>query len=153
MNRELLATLERSLMDAARFWILLMFDDTGHPIASATMCLCRSDAADLAPHGLRGHLRTLRSFVPGVTELRLLFCGPPGSLAESSVRMSPEADPDAVSATLATVLDRLCRETRAHAVIVKDLSDEHGQHTEEVLLELLGCSWEDIGRLREQEII
>jgi crotonobetainyl-CoA:carnitine CoA-transferase CaiB-like acyl-CoA transferase len=30
---------------------------------------------------------------------------------------------------------------------------EFGQHTEEILTELLGCSWEEIGRLREAEVI
>jgi len=30
---------------------------------------------------------------------------------------------------------------------------EFGQHTEEVLREVLGCSWEEIGRLREDEVI
>ena len=30
---------------------------------------------------------------------------------------------------------------------------EFGQHTEEVLTEVLGCSWEEIGRLREEEVI
>jgi crotonobetainyl-CoA:carnitine CoA-transferase CaiB-like acyl-CoA transferase len=29
----------------------------------------------------------------------------------------------------------------------------HGQHTEEVLLSLAGCSWEDIERLRDQGVI
>lgn len=30
---------------------------------------------------------------------------------------------------------------------------ELGQHTEEILLEVLGASWEEIGELREQEVI
>ncbi len=30
---------------------------------------------------------------------------------------------------------------------------EFGQHTEEVLTEVLGCSWEEIGRLRQEEVI
>jgi CoA:oxalate CoA-transferase len=30
---------------------------------------------------------------------------------------------------------------------------EFGQHTEEVLTEVLGYSWEDVGRLRESEVI
>src|SRR5438128_5874343 len=30
---------------------------------------------------------------------------------------------------------------------------EFGQHTEEVLTEVLGCSWEEIGRLRDEEVI
>ena len=30
---------------------------------------------------------------------------------------------------------------------------EFGQHTEEILTEVLGCSWEEIGRLREEEVI
>jgi crotonobetainyl-CoA:carnitine CoA-transferase CaiB-like acyl-CoA transferase len=30
---------------------------------------------------------------------------------------------------------------------------EFGQHTEEVLLELGGCSWDDISRLKEEEVI
>ena len=30
---------------------------------------------------------------------------------------------------------------------------EFGQHTEEILTELLGYSWEDVGRLREGEVI
>ena len=29
---------------------------------------------------------------------------------------------------------------------------EFGQHTEEVLTEVLGCSWEEIGRLRQEEV-
>ena len=36
---------------------------------------------------------------------------------------------------------------------VRTSAPEFGQHTEEVLTELLGYSWEDIGRLREQEVI
>jgi len=30
---------------------------------------------------------------------------------------------------------------------------EFGQHTEEILTEVLGCSWEEIGRLRDDEVI
>jgi crotonobetainyl-CoA:carnitine CoA-transferase CaiB-like acyl-CoA transferase len=30
---------------------------------------------------------------------------------------------------------------------------EFGQHTEEILTEVLGYSWEDVGRLREAEVI
>ncbi len=30
---------------------------------------------------------------------------------------------------------------------------EFGQHTEEVLMEVLGCTWDDIGRLKEEEVI
>ena len=30
---------------------------------------------------------------------------------------------------------------------------EFGQHTEEILTDLLGCSWEEIGRLKEAEVI
>jgi crotonobetainyl-CoA:carnitine CoA-transferase CaiB-like acyl-CoA transferase len=30
---------------------------------------------------------------------------------------------------------------------------EFGQHTEEVLQEVLGCSWEEIGKLRDTEVI
>lgn len=30
---------------------------------------------------------------------------------------------------------------------------EFGQHTEEILIDLLGYTWEDVGRLREQEVI
>ncbi len=30
---------------------------------------------------------------------------------------------------------------------------EHGQHTEEVLMELLGYSWEEMGKLREQGVV
>ena len=30
---------------------------------------------------------------------------------------------------------------------------EFGQHTEEILTEVLGCSWEEIGRLRDEEVI
>src|SRR5262249_27226941 len=30
---------------------------------------------------------------------------------------------------------------------------EFGEHTEQVLIDLLGYSWEDIGRLKEQEVI
>jgi crotonobetainyl-CoA:carnitine CoA-transferase CaiB-like acyl-CoA transferase len=30
---------------------------------------------------------------------------------------------------------------------------EFGQHTEEILTELLGYSWEDVGRLREAAVI
>ena len=30
---------------------------------------------------------------------------------------------------------------------------EHGQHTEEILVDLLGYDWETVGRLREQEVI
>jgi crotonobetainyl-CoA:carnitine CoA-transferase CaiB-like acyl-CoA transferase len=35
----------------------------------------------------------------------------------------------------------------------KGVAPEFGEHTEQVLLDLLGYSWEDIGRLKEQEII
>jgi crotonobetainyl-CoA:carnitine CoA-transferase CaiB-like acyl-CoA transferase len=30
---------------------------------------------------------------------------------------------------------------------------EHGQHTEEILMDLCNCSWEDISRLKEQGVI
>jgi crotonobetainyl-CoA:carnitine CoA-transferase CaiB-like acyl-CoA transferase len=33
------------------------------------------------------------------------------------------------------------------------VAPEFGEHTEQVLIELLGYSWEDIGRLKEQEVI
>ena len=36
---------------------------------------------------------------------------------------------------------------------VTSLSPEIGQHTEEVLLEMGGYSWEEIGELREQRVI
>lgn len=35
---------------------------------------------------------------------------------------------------------------------VKSLAPELGQHTEEVLIDILGYSWEDIGKLREQGV-
>jgi crotonobetainyl-CoA:carnitine CoA-transferase CaiB-like acyl-CoA transferase len=35
----------------------------------------------------------------------------------------------------------------------KGVAPEFGEHTEQVLLDLLGYSWEDIGRLKEQEVI
>ena len=30
---------------------------------------------------------------------------------------------------------------------------EHGQHTEEVLIDVLGYSWDDIGELRKKEVL
>ena len=36
---------------------------------------------------------------------------------------------------------------------VRAPAPELGQHTEEVLLEVLGFEWEQIGRLREQGVI
>jgi crotonobetainyl-CoA:carnitine CoA-transferase CaiB-like acyl-CoA transferase len=35
----------------------------------------------------------------------------------------------------------------------KSPAPEFGEHTEQILLDLLGYSWEDIGRLKEQEVI
>jgi len=36
---------------------------------------------------------------------------------------------------------------------VRREAPEHGQHTEEVLMEVLGYSWEDIAKLRVEEVI
>jgi crotonobetainyl-CoA:carnitine CoA-transferase CaiB-like acyl-CoA transferase len=36
---------------------------------------------------------------------------------------------------------------------IKNCAPNFGQHTEEVLMEVLGCDWEEIQRLREEEVI
>jgi crotonobetainyl-CoA:carnitine CoA-transferase CaiB-like acyl-CoA transferase len=36
---------------------------------------------------------------------------------------------------------------------LRKAAPEFGQHTEEVLMELLGLDWDDIGRLKEKEVI
>ena len=36
---------------------------------------------------------------------------------------------------------------------IRTPAPEFGQHTEEILTEMLGYSWDDVGRLREQEVI
>ena len=35
----------------------------------------------------------------------------------------------------------------------RGVAPEFGEHTEQILVDLLGYSWEDIGRMKEQEII
>jgi crotonobetainyl-CoA:carnitine CoA-transferase CaiB-like acyl-CoA transferase len=36
---------------------------------------------------------------------------------------------------------------------IKSAAPEHGQHTEEVLIDELGYSWQELAELREQGII
>ncbi len=37
--------------------------------------------------------------------------------------------------------------------LVRTAAPEFGQHTEEVLIDLLGYSWDELGALREREVI
>jgi hypothetical protein len=62
MDPRFIAAVEQTVATARQFWSVLVFDDGGRPVGSASLCLYPLDAAVLCPPRPRRALQAIRRF-------------------------------------------------------------------------------------------
>ena len=136
MDPRLIRVLEETLADQCRMWVMMVTDPVGAAVACACLCLFIVDATITAPPAVRRIAEFIRSFWAGFLKFGVLFCSLPVPAGENHIRMTPEADREAVLTAVHKGMIRLARKHHARMMMFKEF--EVARHSELAPLERLG---------------
>lgn len=118
----------------SHFWYLLAYDgDT--PVGAACVSEYPLDTMVFASPLARGVVAIVRRVFPNYLKFRVTFCGLPISTAGSNLRVTAEADTDAVIRALNVAVEQIARERKTWLIVYKEL-DEQESHRAASLEEL-----------------
>lgn len=132
MSPGFIATVEKTMGAAGRFWSLLVFDDEGRPAGCASLSLYPLDAALLCPPRPRHVLEVIRRLWPRCLKFSILFCGLPFSAGQHHLRIAAGADRREVFRQLDLAMTRLAAEVDTAAIVWKEFGDEDLPQTDEL---------------------
>src|SRR4029077_14129981 len=99
-----------SMKQSCRFWHVIIYDDDDRPVACASLTAMTVDLADFADPRLASLIRRLPGVLSRFRNLKVFFCGLPGSPAEKALAVAlPHA-----SRQILSVLDRAICDLAAH---------------------------------------
>jgi len=136
MDPRLIRVLEETLADQCRMWTMMVEDPMGAVVACACLCLFAVDAVITAPPAVRKITEFIRSCWAGFFKFGLLFCSLPVPAGENHIRMTPEADREAVLAAVDEGMRQLARKHHARMMLLKEF--ELARQSELAPLERLG---------------
>ncbi len=119
-----IAAMEAGMKQSCKFWHAII-DQNGHPVACASFSAMTLDLADLADPVLGGLIRRLPALLSKLRNLKLLVCGLPLSIAETSFALTSDAAVDGVLPVLDGLASRLAVETGANAIVYKEFDENH----------------------------
>jgi Acetyltransferase (GNAT) domain len=129
MDLRLIALMEDSLSDQARFWTVVISDERDQCMACACLALFRTDVVQSAAGFLQKMVQRLRSRWPHALTLSTLFCGLPLPSGHSHWRVSQSADYPTVLSLLNQTLLTIARQEKAQLVVIKELDEDEVRQT------------------------
>jgi predicted N-acyltransferase len=123
LDRRFITAVESSLSDAgSRLSHVIFRDDTGAPVACASLCLYPVDLSVLAGERIKRWVLRLRRVFPAFGFVRVLFCGLPVSIGQSSLGFADGCDAAAVIALLESVMRGVARREKARMFVFKEFT-------------------------------
>ncbi len=124
MDPHFIRAVEVSMADSGRFWHAVFHDPDGRPMGCACICLYRVDASLLADGFAKTVANAFKRVVPWLLHFNVLFCGLPISAGQSSLRLAPDCDANALAQALDAQLNQLARANRAKCIVLKEYTAE-----------------------------
>jgi predicted N-acyltransferase len=124
VERGFVRAVERSMRDPGWFRHVVIYDETGGPVACACFSLFDVDGALLAPGSIQTCTRGIRKIFKRFLVLRMLICGLPVSVSGSNLAVVPGAEWERIAETLAEIAERLARESKAVLISFKEFEPE-----------------------------
>jgi predicted N-acyltransferase len=121
MDLRFAAAVEAALKPTCRFWFVIVYDELLRPAACAGLTAMTVDFTDFGDRRVTWIVK-YAPFLRRFRNMRMLFCSLPGSPGDRSLVIAPTADSHKVLALLDREMLRLAAETRADAVIFKELA-------------------------------
>ena len=110
-------------MEQCRFWYVTVYDAAARPVACAglsTLTIDLMDIADIAKPPLSWIIRCVPVVLPRFRELKMLFCGLPGSPGQKSLVMTPTHESVQILSALDATMSRLAADIGTDVIIYKE---------------------------------
>jgi Acetyltransferase (GNAT) domain len=118
-----IAAVEASMKQVEKFWCIIVYDESGTPVASTSLSAVTVDVADLADPGLAPIIRHT-PFLSRLRQLKLLIAGLPVGTGHHTLALTPHS----ASVQILPMLDRavcdLATEARVDAVVYKEFGED-----------------------------
>jgi hypothetical protein len=131
MDPRFLRAVELSLAADGKFWNVVIEDDAGQRVACSFLSLYRVDPALFVEGpgantlGWLGktRLQQVRRLFPALRRLNVVFCGTPVSTGESHLRLTAQADRQAVVRLLDKIMSKLAQRHGSRILVFKEFDD------------------------------
>jgi len=120
-----LRAVEQTMSSLCRLWFLTVRDESGAPVAWATLSLFRVDLTVVATARAKWVVKQIRRTMPSFLRLKVIFCGIPVSAGQCNLKMAPTAEPTKVLAALDRVMLDLAAREHTAFLCHKEFSDLH----------------------------
>jgi hypothetical protein len=133
MDPRFLEAVENGMAADSKFWHVIFYDDDGRPIATASLCSYRVDAALLASGLVKRIASAVGRVLPQLVTFRVMFCGLCFSAGQNHLRFAPDADTGVILRQLDELLLALGRKERAKCIVFKEFGPDEVQVTDALL--------------------
>jgi predicted N-acyltransferase len=133
MDPRFVGVVELSMKHSCRFWHVIIYDDDDRPVACASLTATTVDLADFADPRLASLIRRLPGVLSRFRNLKVFFCGLPGSPAEKALAVAlPHASPQILSVLDKAICDLAAR-TRTDGVFYREFGQDDLKWTNALL--------------------
>ena len=120
MDPRFIAAVETSMKESCRFWYVIVYHETGRPVACACLSAMTIDLADFTDPRLAWILRRAPRMLSRFRKLKAFFCSLPGSPGEKSLALASTDASAQILAALDSVMCELAAKAGMDAIIYKE---------------------------------
>jgi len=133
MDPRFIAAVEVSMKDVHKFWYIVVYDESGVPVACASASAMTMDIADFADPGLARIIRHTPLLFSRLRHLKLLICGLPIGTGLHTLGLAQRSASPQILPVLDGVICDLATEAKADAIVYKEFGHSDLGWTEPLL--------------------
>ena len=144
MDLRFLDLLNNSMPRSSRTWAAVIRNQDGQAVAATYFSLYAVDGALFLPRFLVPPTNLIRRLWPRYLYFRIVICGHPIGIGQSSLQMRPEADPKELAIVLDATATELATKHRAGLILFKEFTANETEQLREL---------KQLGYLQEQSVV
>lgn len=124
MDLRFISTVESTMSQYSKFWHVIFYDNEDVPVACTSLCRFDVDLFIFTNAHIKKAGNFFRSMFPSFMTFKILFCGLPVSIGQNHLRLTPQADHDAVMKILDQILQELAQSEKSWFIVLKEFNSE-----------------------------
>src|SRR5215472_3639685 len=128
-----IAAVEASMRPACSFWHVIVYDESGEPVASASLSAITYDMADFADPRLATIVRRLPNALSRLRNLKVLVCGLPGSAGQHSLAIVSPSRSGPVLALLEHLICEMAEARSMNGIVYQEFAERDLEWTKSLL--------------------